>query len=147
MKVILKQDVKGKGKKGDIVNVSDGYARNFLFPKNLAKEASAANLNAAKVAKNAQEHRKAVEKQQAIDLGEQLKNKILEVKGKCGEGTRLFGSITSAEIAEAIQAAYGVTIDKKKIVLKENIKELGEYDASLKLYAEVAVPIKIRVVK
>ena len=147
MKVILNEDVKGKGKKGDIVNVSDGYARNFLFPKNLAKEASAANLNAAKVAKNAQEHRKAVEKQQAIDLGEQLKNKILEVKGKCGEGTRLFGSITSAEIAEAIQAAYGVTIDKKKIVLKENIKELGEYDASLKLYAEVAVPMKIRVVK
>ena len=72
---------------------------------------------------------------------------VNDEKGKCGEGTRLFGSITSAEIAEAIQAAYGVTIDKKKIVLKENIKELGEYDASLKLYAEVAVPIKIRVVK
>lgn len=147
MKVILNEDVKGKGKKGDIVNVNDGYARNYLLPRNLAKEATATNLNAAKVAKGAQEHKKAVEKQQAIDLGEQLKNKVLEVKGKCGEGTRLFGSITNTEIAEAIFAAYGVNIDKKKIVLKENIKELGEYEVSVKLYAEIAVPMKIHVVK
>ena len=138
MKVILNADVKGKGKKGEIVNVSDGYARNFLFPKKLATEATAANLNAAKIAEDAKKHRRDVEKQEAAEL---------TVKGKCGEGTRLFGSITSAEIAEAIKEAHGVEVDKKKIVLSEPIKELGSYTVQVKVYAEIAVSVKVNVVK
>lgn len=147
MKVILNADVKGKGKAGDIVNVSDGYARNFLFPKNLAKEASPANLNAAVQAKKTADHRMAVARQEAVDLGKHLQEKTLTIQGKCGEGNRLFGSITSAEIAEAIKSQYGVEVDKKKIVLKENIKELGEYTIQIKLFSEVATTVKVNVVK
>lgn len=147
MKVILNADVAGKGKAGEIVNVSDGYARNYLFPKNLAKEATATNLNAAELKKKAAAHKKQVEKQNAQHMAEELKDKPLVVYGKCGEGNRLFGSITSAEIAEAMRDTYGVEIDKKKIVLKENIKELGEYTVQVKLYAEVSAPIKVQVVK
>ena len=147
MKVILNADVKGKGKKGEIVYVSDGYARNFLFPKKLATEATAANLNAAKIAEDAKKHRRDVEKQEAIELGKKLEAAELTVKGKCGEGTRLFGSITSAEIAEAIKEAHGVEVDKKKIVLSEPIKELGSYTVQVKVYAEIAVSVKVNVVK
>jgi len=147
MKVILNEDVKGTGKKGDIVNVSDGYARNYLFPRKLAKEASAANLNAAKIAEKAAKHKKEVERQEAIELGNNLRDKVLTVKGKCGEGTRLFGSITSAEIARAIQDTYGIEVDKKKILLSEQIKELGEYTVQVKVYAEMQVPVKIQVIK
>ena len=147
MKVILNEDVKGKGKKGDIVTVSDGYARNFLFPKKLAVEASSSNLNAATIAKNAQIHRTQVAKQEAIDLGEKLKKVTVELKGKCGDGTRLFGSVTSQEVADAINKQMGTNIDKKKITISSPIKELGEYTVSLKLFAEVSVPVKINVVK
>ena len=147
MKVILNEDVKGKGKKGDIVTVSDGYARNFLFPKKLAVEASSSNLNAATIAKNAQIHRTQVAKQEAIELGEKLKKVTVELKGKCGDGTRLFGSVTSQEVADAINKQMGTNIDKKKITISSPIKELGEYTVSLKLFAEVSVPVKINVVK
>ena len=102
MKVILNADVKGKGKKGEIVNVSDGYARNFLFPKNLAKEATAQNLNAAKVAQDAAKHKKLVEKAEALALAEKLSGKTVQLKAKCGEGNRLFGAVTAAEVAEAL---------------------------------------------
>ena len=147
MKVILLEDVKGKGKKGDIVNVSDGYARNFLLPKNLASEATSANLNAAQISKKAQEHRAKVAKDAAVELGEKLREGVLIVKAKCGEGTRLFGSVTNAEISEAIKGTYGIEIDKKKISLAEPIKELGIYDATIKVFAEVAVPMKVKVEK
>ena len=139
MKVILNEDVKGKGKKGDIVNVSDGYARNYLFPKNLAKEASSTNLNAATQAKNAIEHKKLVERQNALALAEKLK--------KTGDGNRLFGSVTAAEVAEAVSAQMGTEIDKRKVVLSETIKELGTYSVKLKLYPEISVDIKLNVVK
>jgi len=127
--------------------VSDGYARNYLFPKKLATEANASALNAVRIADAAAQHRKDVAKAQAVELGEKLKEGTLTVKGKCGEGTRLFGSITSAEIAEAIRETYGVEVDKKKITVSEPIKELGRYTVSVKLFAEVAVPVKIEVVK
>lgn len=147
MKVILQADVKGKGKQGEIVNVSDGYARNFLFPKGLAKEATASNLNAATLAIKAEQHRKQVEKQQALELAERLKNQTVELKGNCGEGTRLFGSVTTQEIADAIEKKMGVPVDKKKIVLDQTIKELGDYTVQVKLYPEISVPVKLRVVK
>ena len=147
MKVILNADVKGKGKKGDIVTVSDGYARNFLFPKKLAVEANSSNLNAATISKNAEIHRKQVAKEEAIALGEKLKSVTVELKGKCGDGTRLFGSVTSQEVADAINKQMGTNIDKKKITINSPIKELGEYTVSLKLFAEISVPVKINVVK
>ena len=147
MKVILTEDVKGKGKKGDIVNVSDGYARNFLFPKKYAVEANSTNLNAATIAKKAEQHRIDLKREEAVKLGETLKKTTIELKGRCGEGTRLFGSVTSAEVAEAINAATGADIDKKKIVLNETIKELGEYTVQVKLFPEISVNVKINVIK
>ena len=147
MKVILKEDVKGKGKAGDIVNVNDGYARNFLFPKKLAVEATSSNLNAAVLSKSAADHRRQVQKEEAVALGEKLKKTAIQLKGRCGEGTRLFGSVTSQEIAEAISAQMGVDIDKKKISIDSPIKELGQYTVQLKLFAEVSVPVKLNVVK
>ena len=147
MKVILKEDVKGKGKAGDIVNVNDGYARNFLFPKKLAVEASSSNLNAAVLAKNAADHRRQVQREEALALGEKLKTAVITLKGKCGDSTRLFGSVTSQEIAEAISSQMGVEIDKKKITVDAPIKELGEYTVQLRLFPEVSVPVKLNVVK
>ncbi len=124
MKVILNADVKGKGKKGEVVTVSDGYARNYLLPKTLAKERYAdENLNAAKVAQDAAKHRKLVEKAEALALAEKLSDKKIQVKAKCGEGTRLFGAVTAAEVAEAIREALGIEVDKKKIALSGGIKE------------------------
>ena len=147
MKVILNADVKGKGKKGEIVNVSDGYARNFLFPKNLAKEATAQNLNAAKVAQDAAKHKKLVEKAEALALAEKLSGKTVQLKAKCGEGNRLFGAVTAAEVAEALRQSMGIEVDKKKIALSGGIKELGTYDVAVKVYAEVSATIKVEVVR
>jgi large subunit ribosomal protein L9 len=147
MKVILNADVKGKGKKGEIVNVSDGYARNFLFPKNLAKEATAQNLNAAKVAQDAAKHKKLVEKAEALALAEKLSGKTVQLKAKCGEGNRLFGAVTAAEVAEALRQSMGIEVDKKKIALSGGIKELGTYDVAVKVYAEVSATIKVDVVR
>ena len=147
MKVILNTDVKGKGKQGDIVNVSDGYARNYLFPKNLAKEATSSNLNAATQTKAAAEHKKLVERQAAMELAEKLKTTVVTMKGNCGEGTRLFGSVTAAEVAKAVSDQMGVEVDKRKVVLSETIKELGTYTVKLKLYPEISVDIKLNIVK
>ena len=147
MKVILNADVKGKGKKGEIVNVSDGYARNFLFPKNQAKEATAQNLNAAKVAQDAAKHKKLVEKAEALALAEKLSGKTVQLKAKCGEGNRLFGAVTAAEVAEALEQDMGIEVDKKKIALSGGIKELGTYDVAVKVYAEVSATIKVDVVR
>ena len=145
MKVILLSDVKGQGKKGEIVNVSDGYARNFLFPRNLAQEANAQNLNSAQVRQDAAAHKKAVEKKNAEELAAQLADRGVTIQTKCGSTGRLFGAITNAEIAEALSAQTGLDIDKKKVVLQNPIKELGTYTVTLKLYAGVQTNIRLTV--
>ena len=147
MKVILNADVQGKGKKGQVVSVSDGYARNFLFPKKLAVEANAANLNAAEKAKRTDEHRRQVELENAKALAEKLKEVKVIVKAKCGEGSRLFGSVTTQELADAIKEQFGYDIDKKKIVLDAPVKELGEYTALVRVYTDVATEIGFKVEK
>ena len=147
MKVILNADVQGKGKKGQVVSVSDGYARNFLFPKKLAVEANAANLNAAEKPKRTDEHRRQVELENAKALAEKLKEVKVIVKAKCGEGSRLFGSVTTQELADAIKEQFGYDIDKKKIVLDAPVKELGEYTALVRVYTDVATEIGFKVEK
>lgn len=142
MKVILNEDVKGKGKKGDIVNVSDGYARNFLFPKKLAKEATAENLNAVKIAKEAQKHKKDVEKQSAATTAQQIKGLTVTVLAKTGESGRLFGAITAKEVAASLKEEHGIDIDKRKFVM-DHIKETGEYTVQVKVYAEISADLKV----
>ena len=145
MKVILLKDVKGQGKKGEIVSVSDGYARNYLFPINLSQEATAQNLNSAQVKQEAAAHKKEMEKKNAQELAKQLENKGVVIKAKCGSTGRLFGAITNAEIAEALNQQTGLELDKKKVVLANPIKELGEYTITVKLYAGVQATIGLKV--
>jgi len=145
MKVILTKDIKGTGYIGDIINVSDGYARNFLFPKGLAKEATAQNLNIAKQQQKANENRKLLERLSAEEAAKKLKGLRVIVKAKCGENGRLFGSITSKEISDAILAQHGIEIDKKRIVLEDNIKELGEITLQVKLHAGISTEIVVSV--
>ncbi len=146
MQVILLEDVKGIGKKGEVVKVSDGHARNFLIPRKLAMQATEANLkvlekkNAAIAAEKAEEKEAALELKKKIEAG----NAVL-IKGKAGDGGKLFGAVTAKDVAEAFEAAYGITVDKKKIVLKENIKQVGNYKAELKLYPEISALLRIRV--
>ncbi|HML48899.1 MAG TPA: 50S ribosomal protein L9 [Clostridia bacterium] len=145
MKVILLQDVAGSGKKDQIVNVSDGYARNFLFPKKLAREATAEALNAIERAKAAEKHREALRKQEALDLAEKLKKGLITVCARGGEGGRLYGSITAQEIGDALKAQHGVDIDKRKIELPESIRNVGDYTISVWLYAGVSTEMRLKV--
>ncbi|MGE5496289.1 MAG: 50S ribosomal protein L9 [Burkholderiales bacterium] len=145
MKVILIQDVKGTGKAGDIATVSDGYARNFLLPKGLAKEATEQNLNIAKQQKKALEKRRMLELLSAEEAAKKLNGLKVVVKAKCGENGRLFGSVTVKEIADAILAQHGIEIDKKKIVLPEHIKELGELSMQIKVHAGVTADMILSV--
>ena len=146
MLVLLKQDVKGTGKAGDIVKVSDGYARNMLFPRGLAVEATEGNIRAAERQKEHQAQKAAEDKEAAIALAESLKEKTLTIKAKAGDAGRLFGAITSKDIADAATEQLGIEIDKKKIELEAPIKVIGEYSAVLKLYQEVKGELKINVV-
>ncbi len=136
MKVILLKDIKGTGKKDQIIEASDGYARNFLFPKGLAKEASAANVNAIENAKKAQQHRENVEKSSAEETARKLAGKILKVSARGAEGGRLYGSVTSQELADALERQYGVKVEKRRIE-SANIRNAGEYKISVWLYAGV----------
>ena len=145
MKVILLQDVKALGKKGEVVNVNDGYARNFILPKKLGVEANGKNLNDLKLQKNneakvAQEHLDAAKK-----LAEELKAGKVVLTMKVGEGGRTFGSVSSKEIAEAVKEQMHLDIDKKKIQLKEQIKTLGTHIVSVKLYPEVTAELNVSV--
>jgi ribosomal protein L9 len=141
MKVILTADVKGKGFAGDIVNVSDGYARNFLFPQKLAREATPGNLEIAKQQQKALEKRRMLERLSAQEAAKKLSGLRVVLQAKSGENGRLFGSVTSKEISEAILHQHGIEIDRKKIVLEENLKELGEYTLQVKLHAGISSDI------
>ena len=145
MKVILIKDIKGTGFAGDIINASDGYARNFLFPKGLAKEASAQNLNIAKQQQQANEKRRMLERLSAEEAAKRLSGLKVVIKAKCGENGRLFGSITSKEISDAILDQHGIEIEKKRIVMDDNIKDLGETKLSIKVYAGSSADIIVSV--
>lgn len=145
MEVILKQDVKGSGKAGDVVKVSDGYARNRLIPAGLAVEATDANKKAIEREKAKAAEKYAQEKAEAEAFAAKLSADTVVVKTKVGEGGRLFGSITSMDIAEAIKAQIGDELDKRKIVLEKPIKETGNYEVEVKLFPEVSAKVKIRI--
>jgi len=137
MKVVLQQDVKGQGKKGELKTVSDGYARNYLFPRNLAVEATTDALNAINLREKAKEEHAAFEKARLTELAGQLKTSPVRVSAKAGAGGRLFGSVTNAEIAEAMKNQYGVEIDRHKIIMDDPIKSVGTYELKAKLGYEI----------
>ena len=143
MKVLLEQDVKGTGKKGDIVNVSDGYARNFLFPKKLAAPADASAVNAANIQKSAAAHRRFEAGVKAREDAKLLEGQVVTLTARVGEGGKLFGAITGKEIAAAPKAQKGFGVDKKKIALSEPIKTTGEYTAKISLFEGTSAEIKI----
>ena len=145
MKVILVEDVKALGKKGEMVNVSDGYARNMLFPKKLALEASAKNINDLKLKKA---HDEKVAKEQLADaraFAEELAKAQVKVSVKVGEGGKVFGSVSSKEIAEAAKAQINLELDKKKIQLPESLKNFGSYEVTVKLHPQVAAKLTVKV--
>lgn len=147
MKVILLQDVKSLGKKGEIVNVSDGYARNFVLPKKLGLEANAKNMNDLKLQK-ANEEKKAKEQLEAAkELAKTVESKEVTVKMRSGEGGKAFGSISSKEIAEEAKKQCALELDKKKIQLPEPIKALGAYEVNIKLHPKVSAKLKVKVVE
>jgi large subunit ribosomal protein L9 len=146
MKVILRDDVKSLGQMGEVVNVADGYARNFLFPKKLAVEANTKNLKEFEHNKKVINERASKVKATVKSLADKLSAVSLTIKAKTGEDDRLFGSVTNMNIADAL-AAEGFDIDKKKIVLDEPIKRLGEYSVSIKLHSELSAEVKVHVVQ
>ena len=145
MKVILQQDVRGKGKKGQLIEVSDGYGRNYLLPRKLAIEATADNINTMKMNDKATAERQAREKAEALELRDFLKEKTVVVKAKGGGTGRLFGSVTSAEIAQALSEQFGKQVDKRKIVQGDPIKAVGSYTVKVKLGYEITADLRIRV--
>ena len=137
MKVILQQDVKGKGKKGQLLDVSDGYARNFLLPRKLAVEANADNMNAFRQQEEALKRKIALEKQEANALSDKLKGIQVKITAKAGNGGKLFGSVTTKEICESLKKQFDVEIDKHKLTMEEPIKNFGTYEIKVKLYPEI----------
>ena len=133
MKVILTQDVKGKGKRGQMIEVSDGYARNYMLPRKIAVEATADNVNTMRMNDKAQQEKRQKEREEAFAISKKMKDMVVVVRAKGGGAGRLFGSVTTQEIAEAIQKQEGINIDKRKIVLDEQIKTVGEYTVKIKL--------------
>ena len=144
MKVILLQDVKGKGKKGQMIEVSDGYARNFMLPKKLAIEATADAINTKNMNDKATAERIAKEKAAALELSNKLRGMTLVVTAKGGGQGRLFGAVTNAEIAAALEK-QGIKLDKRKIVLAENIKNVGTYTVTCKLGYEINAPLTVKI--
>ena len=145
MKVILKQDIKGVGKKDQIVNAADGYARNYLFPKNLAVPADTGNMNNLKAKKESENFRKGEDLKASQALAEKMKTMTVEFKVKAGENGRLFGAITAKEIAETLKKDYEIVVDKKKILLPESIKVAGTQTIDIKLNEGVVAKLKIKV--
>ena len=147
MKLLLEQDVKGTGKKGEIVDVSDGYARNFLLPRKLATPADAQSVNAANIQKSAAAHRKFQAGLAARELAKQLEGAAVTVKAKVGENGHLFGAITGKEISAALKEQKQVDVDKKKIALNDPIRALGEYTIRVSIYENTFANIKVIVEK
>ena len=145
MKVILLADVKGQGKKNDVIEVSDGYGKNFLIPRKLAKVADAQSLNDVKLKEEARLFKIETEKKEARALGEKLKALIVKIPASSGADGRLYGSITSKDIVEKLQADYGIVIDKRKLVMNDPIKAYGKYEIDVKLYTEISGKINVLV--
>ncbi len=145
MKVVLLKDVKGSGKAGTILNVADGYARNFLFPQGLAVEANAKNLNDIAGKKASEQHRLDVAKENALETVKILENKDVIIKAKAGQGGKLFGAVTNATIADAIKEQYNVELDKKKISTNIDIKAYDDYECEIKFTQGVSCKMKVRV--
>ncbi|MCI7808321.1 50S ribosomal protein L9 [bacterium] len=147
MKVILLQDVKGKGKKGQMLEVSDGYARNFMLPRKLAIEATPDAINTMRMNDKATQERIAREKAEAMAVSKQLREMTVTVTGKGGGAGRLFGSITNQEIADALEKQAGIKLDKRKIVIAEPIKNVGTYTVTCKLGYEISAPLTVKIVE
>ena len=145
MKVILLKDIKGTGKKGEIKEVSDGYANNFLLRQGLAKKVDATSLNENKMQKEAFDFHKEQERQAALEIKNKLNGKNITLKIKCGENGKTFGAITAKEIADAVEKS-GITLDKKKIDLKESIKLIGNYKIQAKIYPEITAEFNLEVI-
>lgn len=146
MKVILKADIKGVGKKDQVINASDGYARNFLFPKNLAVEANNENMSKLKAKQNSAKFQKDQEKEEAIKIAEKLSKISLRIKVKAGENGKIFGGVSSKEIAENLEKEYKIKVDKKKVELRETIKTLGVTTVEIKLFEGVIGKLKVDVI-
>ena len=146
MKVILKADIKGVGKKGEVINASDGYARNFLFPKNLAVEANNENMLELKAKQDSVKFQKNQEKEKAKQIAEKLSGILLKMKVKAGENGKIFGGVSAKEIAQELENQYKIVVDKKKIDLKEPIKTLGTRIVEIKLFEGVTGKLKIDVI-
>ena len=146
MKVILKADIKGVGKKDEVINASDGYARNYLFPKNLAVEANSENMSKLKAKQESNAFKKSKEKESAMELAQKLERILLKVQVRTGENGKIFGGVSSKEIAENLNKDYKYVVDKKKIDLKEPIKELGTKTIDIKLYEGVIAHLKVDVI-
>lgn len=145
MKVILLQDIKGKGKKGQMLEVSDGYARNYMLPRKMAVEATADNINTKRMTDKATQERQQREREEAFAISEKMKDMVVTVRAKGGGAGRLFGSVTTQEISEAIKAQEGIDVDKRRIVLDEQIKTVGDYTVKCKLGYEITAKLKLRV--
>lgn len=147
MKVILKADIKGVGKKDEVINASDGYARNFLFPKNLAVEANAENMSKLKAQKDSNQFKKDTEREEAKKLADKLTRIMTKIEVKAGENGKIFGGVSAKEIAESLEKQHNIKIDKKKVDLKETIKTLGIHIVGVKLFEGVYGKIKIDVIE
>jgi large subunit ribosomal protein L9 len=145
MKVILLQDVKGKGKKGQMIEVSDGYARNFMLPRKLAIEATADAINTMKMNDKAAQERQAKERAEALETSRKLRELTLVVKAKGGGAGRLFGSVTNQEIADSLKKQTGIALDKRKIVISDPIKAVGTYTVTCKLGYEINAPLTVKI--
>lgn len=146
MKVILLSDIKGVGKKDQVIEASDGYARNYLFPKKLALEANTENMSKLKARQNSNQFKKDTEKKQAEEIAKKIKGIMLKIKVRAGENGKIFGGVTSKEISDGLKRDYNIDIDKKKILLNETIKTIGTFTIDIKLYEGVIGKLKIDVI-
>ena len=146
MKVILKQDIKGVGKKDQVINAADGYARNFLFPKGLAVPADSGNMNNLKAKNESVAYRKGEDLKEAKEIAERMKNITIKIPVKAGDNGRLFGAVTAKEIAETLKSDFNITVDKKKVLLSESIKVAGTTRVEIKLNEGVTASVLVMVV-